>query len=180
MLKERLTEARWIIWLHDPAIAAAHAAGQITTDQIYAYAQSMDLADFGGADAVDGWPEAPVLFKMAPMTTDLIPIEENDLSLFAFTCRELKNAPLSWCKWTTRPDKSRYLDDDAREKIPLGCVRDLAEWVRQAATRDGGDLPFTPPDGWAQSLSRSIARAAIRARTGRASTDAETPPSSDS
>jgi len=172
MLTERLTDPRWVIWLRDPALADAVARNLIDASAIHKYADSRDLADLGGLDAVKAWPSPPSLFKLAPMSTKLQYIEGRFDGLFALACGEMDNVPASWKKWERSSGGDLHVTDEALARIPRDCVLELGEWVQESATRNGDDLPFTAPDGWAYSLSRSIARAVIRAKSDPASAPA--------
>jgi len=164
MLKDRLSGSRWVIWLRDPAVAMAIATNTVTSEQVYKYASSRDLDDLGGMDAVSKWPEPPTLFLVRAMDTRMEYVSDNPEMLFAFAVEDMKNCTPSWRQWGTSAGGHRHLEDDARNLIPLDCVRDIGALVKEMATADGDSLPFSWPDGWQRQLSASIARAVIAAR----------------
>jgi hypothetical protein len=165
MLKTRLTDPRWVIWLYDPALPTAVADHAITHDALYEYAASRDIEALGGLDAVSAWRVPPTLFLLKPMMSSWHPIEDNPTALFQQSCSEIRNGEPAWSQWERRADGSRFLSDSATDLIPRGCVLDLGRLVCEMATR-GGDtlLPFTLPDGWHPFTTMTIAQAVIAAR----------------
>ncbi len=162
MLGERLTAARWVVSLDDPALTPIF---QQAPEKIGRYARTRDIEDLGGVAELEKLPRPPTLFSLSPMLVKFQHLEGDTAAMFALHCGDMKNAPASFADWEeTHGVKS--LKQSAVDAIPRGIVRELGELVEQFATANGVDTPFGSPVGWSERMSRRAAIAVIDADAG--------------
>lgn len=159
MLGERLTASRWAVSLEDPALIPLL---QDEPDKIMRYSRTRDIEDLGGVERLSTMPAPPTLVKLRPMLARYDHVEDNPAMLLSLHVDEFKNAPSSWSAFETH-GSTKSLADKAVAAIPRAVVVEWGELVRQMASADGVDTPFSSPAGWLERMSRRAAIAAIDA-----------------
>lgn len=135
MLRQRLTEPRRVVSLHDPAIDG------IDFQKIKAYSSSRNLDDLGDLDALE---EKPTVFRIAPMLPKYQHLEAMLDRLFAAHCVGCEDGPLDESDFDEK-DGRRFLKTDSLDKLPRRTVLELGHIVWELASVDGGASPFSSP-----------------------------------
>ena len=162
MLGERLTAARWVVSLEDPALVPILRDDPAAVGK---YSRTRDIADLGGVERLEQLPKPPTLVKLAPMLVKYQHLENNPEYLLAFHAQEFKNAPDAFADWEDISG-DRCLTQAAVNAIPRAVVREWADVVLQLASADGVTTPFGAPDGWLDRMQRRVALLALDAAVG--------------
>jgi hypothetical protein len=144
MLGTRLTATRWVVSLFDDALS------EIDYSLLVAYSTSRNLDYLGDLSKLE---HKPVMFEVAPITTRTERFMDDDHMTFAYCVRDMKHAPPEWNSEWKETAGLRYMEDAAREKIPLNVIQEIAQVAREMA--NGDSAPFSPPDGWAGFRARA-------------------------
>lgn len=162
MLSQRITTARNVVSLFDPAL------DEISIKKRQLYAGSRDLADLGDLSVLSS---KPTIFRCLSLTTAfedhrILFLEENSANsawiIFAFHVESVKNFPEAPARISERGQHDLlHLPDSARELFGPEAILEVARVICEMPDRSSTS-PFSVPPTWGQAQQKRSTFRALR------------------